>query len=399
MLFFGAAAGVGKTYAMLEAARALKADGVDVVVGYIETHGRAETEALLEGLEILPARMVAYRGTTLREFDLDAALARRPAVILVDELAHTNAPGSRHAKRWQDVLELRRRRHHRVHDDERPARREPQRHRGQDHRGHRARDGARLRARARRPDRAGGPPARRAAPAPAGRQGLSPRAGAGGRPELLPQGQPDGAPRARPPAHRRARGRGDAGLHARPRRRADLAGERAHPRLRQPEPALRPARARGPAPRHAHGGPVDRRLRRDARQRPPAPGRARSRRPDAPARRAARRRDRHAVRRHDERRDPRLCAGPERQQDRHRQARPVPVAADRARLRRRRAGPGQRGDRHLRRERRPRGRAHEGAADPAAAPRLAGIRPGPRHGGRVHRPRLAHVPPRRACRT
>ena len=106
MLFFGAPAGVGKTYAMLEAARALKADGVDVVVGYVETHGRAETEALLEGLEILPARKVAYRGTTLREFDLDAALARRPAVILVDELAHTNAPGSRHAKRWQDVLEL-----------------------------------------------------------------------------------------------------------------------------------------------------------------------------------------------------------------------------------------------------------------------------------------------------
>ena len=78
MLFFGAAAGVGKTYAMLEAARALKADGVDVVVGYVEAHGRAETEALLEGLEILPARMVAYRGTTLREFDLDAALAAGP---------------------------------------------------------------------------------------------------------------------------------------------------------------------------------------------------------------------------------------------------------------------------------------------------------------------------------
>ena len=106
MLFFGAAAGVGKTYAMLEAARALNAEGVDVVVGYVETHGRAETEALLEGLEILPERRVTYRGTTLREFDLDAALARRPAVILVDELAHTNAPGSRHAKRWQDVLEL-----------------------------------------------------------------------------------------------------------------------------------------------------------------------------------------------------------------------------------------------------------------------------------------------------
>jgi two-component system sensor histidine kinase KdpD len=105
-LFFGAAAGVGKTYAMLEAAGELKADGIDVVVGYVETHGRAETEALLEGLEILPPRLVPYRGTTLREFDLDAALLRRPAVILVDELAHSNGEGSRHAKRWQDVLEL-----------------------------------------------------------------------------------------------------------------------------------------------------------------------------------------------------------------------------------------------------------------------------------------------------
>ncbi len=105
-LFFGAAAGVGKTFAMLEAARELKADGVDVVVGYAETHGRAETEALLQGLEILPPRLVPYRGTALKEFDLDAALARRPAYIIVDELAHSNAEGSRHAKRWQDVMEL-----------------------------------------------------------------------------------------------------------------------------------------------------------------------------------------------------------------------------------------------------------------------------------------------------
>src|SRR5207302_6194369 len=81
-------------------------DGVDVLVGYVETHGRAETDALLAGLELLPARMVDYRGTALREFDLDAALARHPALIVVDELAHTNAPGLRHAKRWQDVVEL-----------------------------------------------------------------------------------------------------------------------------------------------------------------------------------------------------------------------------------------------------------------------------------------------------
>ena len=105
-VFFGAAPGVGKTYAMLEAAREQRAAGLDVVAGVVETHGRAETEALLEGLEILPPRRVEYRGTTLSELDLDAAIARRPAIILVDELAHTNAPGSRHAKRWQDVVEL-----------------------------------------------------------------------------------------------------------------------------------------------------------------------------------------------------------------------------------------------------------------------------------------------------
>jgi two-component system sensor histidine kinase KdpD len=105
-IFFGAAAGVGKTYAMLEAAQARRAEGFDVVAGYVEPHGRPETEALLAGLQVLPPRLVDYRGTQLREFDLDAALARRPALILVDELAHTNAPGSRHTKRWQDVEEL-----------------------------------------------------------------------------------------------------------------------------------------------------------------------------------------------------------------------------------------------------------------------------------------------------
>jgi two-component system, OmpR family, sensor histidine kinase KdpD len=105
-VFFGAAAGVGKTYAMLEAAREQRKDGVDVVVGYVDTHGRAETETLLEDLEVIPPRAMDDRGAALREFDLDGALARRPGLILVDELAHTNAPGSRHAKRWQDVLEL-----------------------------------------------------------------------------------------------------------------------------------------------------------------------------------------------------------------------------------------------------------------------------------------------------
>src|SRR6267378_3243815 len=105
-IFFGAAAGVGKTYAMLLAAREKRAEGVDVLIGIVETHKRADTAALLEGLEILPARTVEYRGAQLREFDLDAALKRRPTLIIVDEFAHTNAPGSRHPKRWNDVEEL-----------------------------------------------------------------------------------------------------------------------------------------------------------------------------------------------------------------------------------------------------------------------------------------------------
>lgn len=105
-IFFGAAAGVGKTYAMLEAARQLRLQGLDVVVGLVETHGRAETAALLSGLELLPAKEMEYLGRKLREFDLDAALARRPGLLLVDELAHSNAPGSRHPKRWQDIEEL-----------------------------------------------------------------------------------------------------------------------------------------------------------------------------------------------------------------------------------------------------------------------------------------------------
>ncbi len=105
-IYFGSSAGVGKTYAMLAAARKLFGDGLDVVVGLVETHGRAETAALLEGLPVIPARAVAYRDRTLAEFDLDAALERRPALSLVDELAHSNVPGMRHPKRWHDVDEL-----------------------------------------------------------------------------------------------------------------------------------------------------------------------------------------------------------------------------------------------------------------------------------------------------
>jgi two-component system sensor histidine kinase KdpD len=105
-IFFGAAPGVGKTYEMLQAAHRRKADGVDVVAGLVETHGRAETGALLVGLEIVPRRSIDYKGRVLQEMDLDAILKRRPALVLVDELAHTNAPGSRHPKRYLDVEEL-----------------------------------------------------------------------------------------------------------------------------------------------------------------------------------------------------------------------------------------------------------------------------------------------------
>jgi two-component system sensor histidine kinase KdpD len=105
-IYLGYAAGVGKTYGMLEEARNLKKQGVDVVIGLIETHGRAETDALVRGLEIVPRRVVAYGGLTLDDLDLDAVLARKPTVVLVDELAHTDVPGSRHEKRFQDVEEL-----------------------------------------------------------------------------------------------------------------------------------------------------------------------------------------------------------------------------------------------------------------------------------------------------
>ena len=105
-IFLGAAPGVGKTYAMLAAARAEKAGGRDVVAGLVETHGRQETQALLDGLESLPRKPIVYQNRVLHEFDLDAALARRPSLLLVDEYAHTNIPGSRHPKRWQDIDEL-----------------------------------------------------------------------------------------------------------------------------------------------------------------------------------------------------------------------------------------------------------------------------------------------------
>ena len=105
-IFLGYAAGVGKTFAMLEAAHQRKREGMDVVIGYIETHKRADTEAMLAGLEILPRASIDYRGIKLSDMDVDGILARHPALVLVDEMAHTNAQGMRHAKRYQDVEEI-----------------------------------------------------------------------------------------------------------------------------------------------------------------------------------------------------------------------------------------------------------------------------------------------------
>ena len=105
-VYLGAAPGVGKTYKMLEEGRRRLERGTDVVIGFVETHGRVRTAALIEGFEVVQRKTVQYRGAVLQDMDLDAVLARRPAVVLVDELAHTNAPGLRHEKRWEDVEDL-----------------------------------------------------------------------------------------------------------------------------------------------------------------------------------------------------------------------------------------------------------------------------------------------------
>ena len=105
-IYLGAAPGVGKTFAMLNEGRRRRSRGTDVVVAFVETHGRVNTEAQVGDLEVVPRRRLEYRGTSFEEMDIDATLARKPAVALVDELAHTNVPGSRNQKRWQDVEEL-----------------------------------------------------------------------------------------------------------------------------------------------------------------------------------------------------------------------------------------------------------------------------------------------------
>ena len=296
-IFVGAAPGVGKTYEMLQQARAPSArTAYDVVVGVVETHGRKETEALLEGLEVIPRKPHRLsRRSRSRRWTSTPILARRPQLVLVDELAHTNAPGSRHPKRYLDVEELLSRRHRRLHHRQHPAHREPERRRRADHARARARDRARLGPRPRRRRRAGRPHARRPDPAPEGRQGLRPQAGRAGARALLLAGQPDGAARAGAAPH------GRAGRRAAARRRCRRAPSRARGRRASASwSASARIRARRPrALRQAPGRPparaLDRALRRDAGAAcSSTEERARPHRRHAAARRDARRRGGHA---------------------------------------------------------------------------------------------------------
>ena len=233
-IFFGGCAGVGKTYAMLVAAREQHDKGVDVVVGIAETHGRAETAVLLDGLEVLPRRQVPYRGRQLSEFDLDAALARRPALLLVDELAHSNVAGSAPPQALAGRGGTARRRHRRLYDLECPAPGEPERHRRADHRGAGVGDGAGPGLRRGHGGGPGGPAPGRAAAAPQGGQGLSPRSGGAGGAGVLPPGQPVGVAGAGPAAHRRPGGRPDARLSGGSVHHPGLAGQGAADGVRRP---------------------------------------------------------------------------------------------------------------------------------------------------------------------
>ena len=213
------AAGVGKTYAMLEEGHDRLREGEDVVIGWLESHGRAETAAMAEGIEVVPPREVVHRGITLREMDTAAVIARRPGVALVDELAHTNAPDS--APR-QALLRRRGpapRRDRRDLDGERPAPGEPQRPRLRAHRGAGARDDPRRRPARCRRGRAGGPHPRGAPGAPSRGQGLSRRSGRRGAAQLLHRRQPGHPARGRPAGGRGSGRRAHAPRPPRPERR------------------------------------------------------------------------------------------------------------------------------------------------------------------------------------
>ena len=297
-IYLGAAPGVGKTFAMLNEGWRRAQRGTDVVVGYVEDHGRANTRAQLRDLPIVARRKITYRDQVFEEMDVEAVLARRPAVALVDELAHSNVAG----QRQPEAVAGRRgaaglgHRHHL--DGQHPAPRVAQRRRAAHHRRHPARDGPRLGGARRRPGRAGGHGPRSAAPAHGPRQHLRRRQGRRRTRPLLPGGQPVGPPGAGPPVGRRQGGGGTARVPGPPRDRGAVGDQgarrggpdrlpsrpasgaaggphrRAHPRRahRRPHPIRRRARPAGQCP--ARGSPhpaprAGRPLRGDHRQRRP----------------------------------------------------------------------------------------------------------------------------------
>ena len=371
-IFLGAAPGVGKTYAMLASAEAKRDDGVDVVIGVVETHGRAETQALVRGFEVIPRRRIDYKGRMLEEMDLDAILARSPQLALVDELAHTNAPGSRHPKRYLDVEELLAAGIDVYTTAQHPARREPQRRRRPDHPHPRPRDRAGLDHRPRRRHRGHRHHPRRPDPAPEGGQGLRPRDRRAARssttspPATSPRcassrcaappsaSTPSSSPTCRPtpsPAPGRPAS-ASSSASARTRRAAGLVryAKRLADRLHAPWTALTIETAAHR--RAARGGARPHR-------RHPAPRRTPRRRGPDPARR----------RPHHRRRRARLRARAQRHPDRHRQVHPLALVRDAARLGRPRPrAPRRRHQRPRHRRRRGRGRPDPVEDRPAPAP-------------------------------
>ena len=228
-IYVGFAAGVGKTFAMLGEGHRRRDRGTDVVIGFVESHGRPMTAAAIGDLEIVPRRTIEYRGAAFEEMDVDAIIARAPAVVLVDELAHTNVPGSEHEKRWQDVDRDPRSRDRCHLHGQHPAPGVVERRRGTHHRCPPARDDPRRdragrgSARARRHD------AVRPAPAHGPRQHLSAGEDRRRPRQLLPGGQPRSAAGTRPPVDGRPRGRVAPGLHEGSRHRGAVGDARAHP--------------------------------------------------------------------------------------------------------------------------------------------------------------------------
>ena len=274
-IFFGYAAGVGKTYDMLLAARAQKKAGVDVVVGYVEPHGRPETEALLEGLEVLPLRTVEHRG-----IDAQGVRPRRgPPPQARPGARRRTGPHQRARLAARQAVAGRGRtagrRHQRLHDAQRPAPRDPQRRHRPDHRRGRARDGARRRLRPGRRGPGHRPAARRTAGAVCRRQGLRARPGPAGHAELLPEGQPHRPARAGPAPDGRPRPRRGPDRRAGPRPAPALVGPGAAAGVRQPQPDVGPRHPGHAAAGDRPPGRLGGRLRRNAGRRGPVRDRPR----------------------------------------------------------------------------------------------------------------------------